>query len=298
MPNALPPRTKIGLYLLILFALVALLGPTIAPFQPTDFVDVPLQPPSSTHFFGTTGQGQDVFSQTLTGTRTSLLVGLSVGLFVTLLGTCIGAIAAIFDEILDNVFSVLINVFLVLPSLPMAVLVAAYLPASITSLVGVLILTGWAWNARVIQAQVRSLRHKEFVLASIVAGEKRLQIIFQDILPNMIPIVATCFINATIYAVGAEVGLEFLGLGDLGAITWGTNLYWASNDAALLTGAWWTILPTGLSIALFGTALSLVSSAFNDVSHRRTQSIEPWQRLLASHRITPGPSTPVIKNDG
>lgn len=298
MLHALPPRAKFGLYLLGVFFLITLIGPAIAPFQPTDFVDIPLQPPSFAHFLGTTGQGQDVFSQTLAGTRTSLLVGFSVGLLVTIIGAFIGAIAATFEGIIDNVLSVLTNVFLVLPSLPMAVLVAAYLPASTTSLVGVLILTGWAWNARIIRAQVNSLRHKEFVLASIVAGESRLQIILRDILPNMIAILVSCFINATIYAIGAEVGLEFLGLGDLSAITWGTNLYWASNDAALLTGAWWTILPTGLSIALFGTALALVSSAFDDVVHRRAQTIEPWRRFLAAHRIAPGPSTPVVKNNG
>lgn len=298
MPMVIPTRTKFGAYILGIFFIVAILGPAIAPFHPADFVDVPHQPPTFAHLFGTTGQGQDVFSQTLAGTRTSLLVGLSVGLLVTLIGTCIGAIAATFEGLVDNVLSVLTNVFLVLPSLPLAVLVAAYLPANTTSLVGVLILTGWAWNARIVRSQISSLRHKEFVLASIVSGQSRLQIIFHDMLPNMIPILASCFINATIYAIGAEVGLEFLGLGDLSAITWGTNLYWASNDAALLTGAWWTIVPTGLSIALVGTSLPLVNSALDEVVQGHTRTNETWRRFLAAHHVDPGPSTPIVKNHG
>jgi peptide/nickel transport system permease protein len=298
MPSHLPIRAKIGLYLLAAIFVVAFVGPFFMSFGPTEFVDVPHQPPSLTHLLGTTGQGQDVLSQTVTGARTSLLVGFSVGLLVTLLGATVGAIAASFSNLVDDLLSLMTNVFLVLPSLPMAVVVAAYLPASIGSLVGVLILTGWAWNARVVRAYVVSLRSKEFVLAAIVSGESRLRLVFCEMLPNMITILSSCFVNATIYAIGAEVGLEFLGLGDLSAITWGTNLYWASNDAALLTGAWWTIVPTGLSLALVGTALVLVNSALDDVGNPRARSLEPWRRFLGTHGVSPGQSTPVVTNHG
>jgi peptide/nickel transport system permease protein len=298
MPAVMPTRAKFGMYILAAFFLVALIGPSLSPFNPNDFVDVPHQPPSLTHLFGTTGQGQDVLSQTITGARTSLLVGFTVGFMVTLIGATVGAIAASFGNFVDDLLSLVTNVFLVVPSLPMAVVVAAYLPASTSSLVGVLLLTGWAWNARVVRAHVASLHRKEFVLAAIVSGESRLQLVFRELLPNMMTILSSCFVNATIYAIGAEVGLEFLGLGDLGAITWGTNLYWASNDAALLTGAWWTILPTGLSLALVGTALVLVNSALDDIANPRARSMEPWRRFLAKHSVSPESSTPVVKNHG
>jgi peptide/nickel transport system permease protein len=298
MGRAIPASAKFGLCILMVFFLIALVGPLVTPFDPTDLVDVPHQPPSLAHWFGTTGQGQDVLSQTIAGARTSLLVGFSAGLLVTAIGAAMGAIAASFGGLVDDVLSLLTNVFLVIPSLPMAVLLAAYLPASTTSLFAVLVITGWAWNARVIRAHVLSLRSKDFIAAAIVSGESRLDIVFREILPNMVNLLSSCFISATVYAIGAEVGLEFLGLGDLSLVTWGTNLYWASNDAALLTGSWWMILPTGLSVALVGTALVLVNAALDDVSNPRARAMSAWRRFLASRRIEPGRSTPVVKNPG
>ncbi len=289
---------RLGVYILLGFFLMSLIGPLLTPFDPADFVDVPLQPPSTAHWLGTTGQGQDVLAQTLVGARTSLLLGFSVGFVVMLLGASVGAISAAFGGFVDGLLSLFTNVFLVLPTLPMAVLVAAYLPASTASIFLVLLVTGWAWNARIIRAHVAALRNKEFVMAAIVTGENRLHIVFREILPNMIPVLSSCFVNATIYAIGAEVGLEFLGLGDLAKITWGTNLYWASNDAALLTGSWWTILPTGLSIALVGTALVLVNSAFDEAANPRARSLDAWRRFLAEHRVSADSSTPVVTNHG
>jgi peptide/nickel transport system permease protein len=298
MGKAMPASAKFGVCILAMFFLIAVLGPLIAPYDPTEFVDIPHQPPSMAHWLGTTGQGQDVLSQTIVGARTSLLVGFSAGLLVTAMGATMGAIAASYGGLVDDVLSLLTNVFLVIPSLPMAVLLAAYLPASTTSLFAVLVITGWAWNARVIRANVLAVRSKDFVAAAMVSGESRLHIVFREILPNMVNLISSCFISATVYAIGAEVGLEFLGLGDLNLITWGTNLYWASNDAALLTGAWWMILPTGLSVALVGTALVLVNAALDDVSNPRARAMTAWRRFLAAHRIQPGHSTPVVKNHG
>ena len=296
--RSLSRAARLGLYILVGFFLMSLVGPLLTSFDPTDFVDVPLQPPSSKHWFGTTGQGQDVLAQTLVGARTSLLLGFSVGFVVTLIGASVGAIAAAFGGLVDDLLSLGTNVFLVLPTLPMAVLVAAYLPASTGSLFIVLMVTGWAWNARIVRAHVAALRNKEFVLAAIVAGESRLHIVFREILPNMIAVLSSCFVNATIFAIGAEVGLEFLGLGDLATITWGTNLYWASNDAALLTGSWWTILPTGLSLALVGTSLVLVNSAFDDAANPRARSLDAWRRFLKTHNVSVDSSTPVVTNHG
>lgn len=298
MRYELSGAAKFGAYILVGFFLMALVGPFLISFDPTDFVDVPLQPPSWTHLFGTTGQGQDVFAQTVVGARTSLLIGVAVGVVVTIVGASVGAIAGYFGGYVDNLLSLGTNVFLVLPSLPMAVLIAAYLPANTASLLIVLVMTGWAWNARIVRAHVAAIRSKEFVMAAIVAGESRFNIVFREILPNMIPVLSSCFVNATIYTIGAEVGLEFLGLGDLATTTWGTNLYWASNDAALLTGSWWTILPTGLSLALVGTGLVLVNSVFHDVMNPRARAIDAWRRYLAMHHVPVGPSTPVMKNDG
>ncbi|MDI3291940.1 ABC transporter permease [Polyangium sp. 15x6] len=294
----IPRKASAGLVILGVFFLMALLGPLVAPYDPSAFVDIPLQPPSRAHLLGTTGQGQDVWSQTIAGARTSLLVGFVAGLAMTTIGAIVGAIAGTFGGLVDDVLSLLTNVSLVIPGLPLAVVLAAYLPAGTKALLVVLVATGWAWNARVIRAQVLSLRNKDFVAAAIVTGESRLYIVFREILPNMTSVLASCFISATVYAIGAQVGLEFLGLGDMSLVTWGTNLYWASNDAALLTGAWWTLVPTGLSVALVGTALVLVSFSLDEITNPRLRAVSDWARALATRGIRPGASTPVVRDHG
>jgi peptide/nickel transport system permease protein len=133
----------------------------------------------------------------------------------------------------------------------------------------VLVATGWAWNARIVRAQAMAVRSKEYVAAAQVIGEHALRIVAVEMLPNLLPILASCFIGATTYAIGAQVGLEFLGLGDPSASTWGANLYWAANDAALLTGSWWLFVPTGVCVALVGFALVLVNFGLDEVSDPR-----------------------------
>src|SRR5215470_3908180 len=98
----------------------------------------------------------------------------------------------------------------------------------------------------------------------------------------MTSVFAAGFISATLYAVGAQVGLEFLGLGNLSLVTWGTNLYWANNDAALLTGTWWTVVPTGVCVALFGAGLALINLGLEEVSNPRLR--EEREPLLPDGR--------------
>ena len=106
----------------------------------------------------------------------------------------------------------------------------------------------------------------------------------------MASLLLSAFIGATIYAIGAQVGLEFLGLGDIGKVTWGTNLYWASNDAALLTGSWWTFVPTGVCIAMLGFALTLISFGMDEITNPRLLSTRRWRNAVgedASESYTP-----------
>jgi len=190
----------------------------------------------------------------------------------------------------------LINVFLVMPGLPLMVILASWLPPGPLTLIGVLVLTGWAWNARVIRSQMMSYRGRDFVSAAIVSGERNIRIILIEIMPRMLSLLASSFIGASIYAIGAQVGLEFLGLGDVSAITWGTNLYWASNDLALLTGSWWTFVPTGLSIALVSFGLTLVNFGIDEVTNPRLISERKWRKHLPKSRLNNG-ITPVVRNN-
>jgi ABC-type dipeptide/oligopeptide/nickel transport system ATPase component/ABC-type dipeptide/oligopeptide/nickel transport system permease subunit len=267
-------KAAFGAAVVAAFALTALVGPAIVS-DPRAFVSVPHEAPSWAHWLGTTGQGQDVLAQTVAGARTTLLVGFGVGAFVTIVGAFIGITAAVLGGRADAVLSVLTNVFLVIPGLPLAIVLAAYLPPGPGSIALVLSFAGWAWSARVFRAQALALRNREFIQAAIVSGEGPLRVVFVELLPNMASLVASAFIGTTVYAIGAEVGLEFLGLGDPGAVTWGTNLYWASNDSALLTGAWWTFVPTGVCVALVGFALTMLSYAIDEVTNPRLAAGAP-----------------------
>jgi ABC-type dipeptide/oligopeptide/nickel transport system ATPase component/ABC-type dipeptide/oligopeptide/nickel transport system permease subunit len=261
-------KAAFGAAVVAAFAVMALAGPAVVG-DPTAFVAVPHLPPSWSHLLGTTGQGQDVLAQTVAGARVTLTVGFTVGLFVTLVGAFIGITAGFLGGRADAFLSVLINVFLVIPGLPLAIVLAAYLPPGPGSIILVLSFAGWAWSARVFRAQALTLRSREFIQAAIVSGEGPLRVVFVELLPNMASLVASAFITTTVYAIGAEVGLEFLGLGDPGSVTWGTNLYWASNDSALLTGAWWTFVPTGVCVAAVGFALTMLSYAIDEVTNPR-----------------------------
>jgi peptide/nickel transport system permease protein len=289
-------KATIGAVIVGFFVLVALVGPLFVG-EPDELVGIPLQPPSAAHWLGTTGEGQDVLAQVVAGTRVSLAIGFCVGIVVVMVGALVGVTAGFFGGRVDGALSLLFNVFLVIPGLPLAIVIAAYLPAGPLTLGLVLVVTGWAWNARVLRAQTLAQRRRDFVAAAIVAGESDFRIVTGEILPTMTSLIVAQIIGSTVYAIGAQVGLEFLGLGDVSAVTWGTNLYWAQNDSALLTGAWWTFAPTGLCVALVGFGLTMLNSGFDEITNPRLQLERAWRAYLAKRGRVPELSTPVVENE-
>ncbi len=261
-------KATAGLVILAAFALLVAVGPFVVA-DPTAMLATPLAPPSSEHWLGTTAAGQDVLAQTVVGARTTLGVSFLVGAGVVLLGALVGTTAGYFRGWVDDALSLFTNVFLVMPGLPLMVVIATYLPAGPTTISAILIVTGWAWSARVVRSQALALRNKDWVSAAIVSGESHLRIIVFEMLPNMTSLLVSAFIGAVVYALAAQVGLEFLGLGDSNVVSWGTNLYWASNDGALLTESWWTFVPTGLGVAIVGFGLTLVNFGVDELTNPR-----------------------------
>ena len=288
-------KSRLGLWCLFGMMFVALFGPWMV-VDPLAYLSAPHEPPSWTHWFGTTGQGQDVLAQTVVGAAPTLWVAFLVGILSTVLGAGLGLLAGFTKGRVDDAINLLINVFLVIPGLPLAVVIAAYLPAGPVTIALVLIVTGWAWTARVIRSQTHSISDKDFVLAAKVVGEPAWRILWVEILPNMGSLLTSCFIGNTIYAIGAQVGLEFLGLGDISTVTWGTNLYWATNDSALLIGSWWTFVPTGLSVAMTGFALTLLTFGVDEVTNPGLAAEYRWRKYLARRGAQPSNYTPVVKS--
>lgn len=283
-----------GIVILAIFILVALLAPLIAPGDPSRFVGRPSQPPSAKFWLGTTGQGQDVFTQLVRGSRISLFIGFTVGLLITLIGLAVGMTAGYLHGFADGVLNVFTNVFLILPALPLLITLSSFLPSGIGTVIFVLTVTSWAWPARVFRSQTLSLCEKDFVSAAIVSGEKTPYIIFVEILPNMMSLVVSSFFGNVVYAIGADVGLAFLGFENVTTASWGTMFYWAQNNSAMLQGAWWTFVPPGLCVALVAFATTMMIYAVDEVTNPRLRSEKEITSVLKKYRVASQRATPVV----
>lgn len=254
------------------FIMVAIFGPIFIRQDPNILSQLSNAAPSSAHFLGTTTLGQDIFSQIIDGTRTSLFWGFLTGLLVTALSVIVGLVGGYFGGMVDEILSLLTNVFLVLPALPLAIVLASYFPRGPLTIAMVITFTSWAWGARVLRSQTLSMRSREFVTAARASGEGRWRIIFAEILPNEISIVAANFVSTTLYVILAEAALEFLGLGDASAVSWGIMFYWAEKADALFLGLWWWFIPPGLCIALLGAGLAFINYGIDEIADPRLRS--------------------------
>ncbi|GGM94006.1 peptide ABC transporter ATP-binding protein [Lentzea pudingi] len=269
------PKLGVGLGLIIVITLFGLLGPLFAG-DPDAVRDIGLTPPGGEHLVGTTQTGQDVLAQLTHATRGSLQIGLLVGVMATILSAFFGIIGAYAGGFADEFFSLFSNVMLVIPGLPLVIVIAGFVPADqrgAWTIAIVLAVTSWAASARVLRAQTLSLRNRDYVAAARVAGEKSWRVITVEILPNLLPLLASQFVFAVIAAILGEAGLSFLGLGASNSSTLGTMLFFAQNGFALQLNAWWWFVPPGLIIALFGCGLSLVNFSIDEIINPKLRDV-------------------------
>ncbi|WP_414672856.1 ABC transporter permease [Lacisediminihabitans sp.] len=264
------PKARIGLVILGVFVLAAIFAPLIAPYGASQNGFPRSADGSAAHWFGTTAAGEDVLSQLIYGARTSVLVGFVAGVFSTVIAVLIGLSWGYVRGFLSDVINFIVNLFLVVPALPLMIVIAAYLQnGGIGMIILVVVITGWAWGARVLRSQTQSLRSRDFVTAATFSGEGSFRIVFREILPNMTSLIVGSFFGAATSAILAEAGLEFLGLGDSSTVSWGTMLFWAQNSNALLTGQWVLLFAPGLCIALLATSLTLINFGVDGLSNPR-----------------------------
>jgi peptide/nickel transport system permease protein len=293
----MPTKAKVGAALLGLFALAAIVGPLVTPYDPSFQNPLPslsLHAPYSAHLLGTTQSGQDVLSQLLVGIRLTLELGLIVGVVATALAVIVGVSAAFLGGAWDELLSLVTNVFLVIPALPLLIVLLGYLPqkGQIATIL-VLSVLGWPWGARVIRAQTLAIRNRDFVAASRETGETTWRIIAFEIIPNEVSLIAASFVNTVLYAIGASVALAFIGVADLTSWSLGTMLYWAQSQQALQLGAWWWFVPPGLAVALMGTALVLLNTGIDELGNPRLRDAASSSRI-AGRWLRPADPTPVL----
>ena len=298
--HRLPTKAKAGAILLGIFVLAGIIGPFVAPYDPSFSSPNPglaLNAPSAAHLLGTTQSGQDVLSQLLSGIRLTLELALLVGVVATALSVLVGVTAAFLGGLWDEFLSLVSNVFLVIPSLPLLILLLGYLPQKgQAATILVLSVLGWSWGARVIRAQTMAIRGRDFVAAARETGESTWRIISVEIVPNEISLIAASFVNTVLYAIGASVALAFIGLADVNSWSLGTMLYWAQSQQALQLGAWWWFAPPGLAVALMGTGLVLLNTGIDELGNPRLRDAGRASNI-GGRRMRPADPTPVWQQD-
>ena len=277
-------KATAGSILLLFFCLVAIFPWAIARASTNTGAYRRSLGPSTAHLFGTTALGQDIFSQAVYGTRDVLSIAFGAGLASTAIAVLIGVAAAYLGGLWDGTLSLLTDVLLVIPLFPLLIVIAAYVHNSGTLvLIAVLTLTGWSYTARQLRAQALSLRHRDFLEAARVRGERSIYIIVVEIIPTMTSLIVASFLTNALYAVLFASSLQFIGLGDPNSSAWGTMLYWAQNNEALQTGQYlWAVVP-GACIALLGAAFALLNYAFDEIGNPALRPMRRRRRVRRDH---------------
>lgn len=271
-----------GLVILLVFVMMAILA---EPMYNLGIIDNPnkmkessdsahaLNPPSSTHLLGTDEKGRDVASEIFFGSRNSLIVGFAAALVTMVLGAGIGLFSGMYGRGIDEFLMRTTDLFLVIPWLPFAVILATFLPPenkpSLFKIIIVIGITSWPATARIVRAQVLSIRERTFIERAVSIGSGKLHIMGTHLLPNVFPLVFANAILSVSYAILSEAFLSFFGLSDPSKITWGLMLYNGYNFGGFSSKAYWFVLPPGICIIIVVLGFTFVSYALDEIMNPR-----------------------------
>lgn len=259
---------KSGLIILLIMILMAALAPLISFYDPLVQSTASFLPPSCQNWLGTNHVGQDIWSQLVYGARTSLLVGFGVGIFSTLLAISFGTSAAIIGGLYSKIIMRLVDAFIVLPTFIVLILVTAYVKPGVLVLTLLLSLLMWQDGARILRAQVLSLKRREHINAVRAFGGGGFYITCRHILPDLSPIIMVDFIHGVRRAIFIEAGLAFLGISNPYIVSWGTMMREAMSFSYLRVWQWW-LLPVGAALSLTIIGLTFISHAAEPVIEPR-----------------------------
>ena len=279
------PKGRLGLIIVGLLAICAIFAPVIAPYDPYDVTQRAAKglSPSLEHPLGTTiTTGQDIFSMLIYGTRVSLSVGVITGLCIAFLGALMGILAGYVGGIVDTIIMRLVDVMLVIPTLPLTIVLTNIFGKSYFMIVFIFTIFGWQGLARVIRSQVLVLKNSNYIKAAELAGASRWRIMSKHILPGVthLLIMSTAMTSAGIMV--AEAGLSFLGLGDPTAISWGKMLAEVQSGGALLFGHWWWIAAPGVGIFLAIFSFMRIGMALEEIFNPRMKQSGSAYKLFKS----------------
>lgn len=258
------PTAIVGLVIVGLFVLSAVFAPWLQPYSTTDASCAVFEPPSSAHWFGCDDGGVDVLSLVILGGRVSMIVGLFATIIAMVLGAGVGLLSGYFGGATDSILMRITDYFLVIPQIVLMIVIAAVWGPSLSHVVVVIGILMWTGTARVVRAQVMSLRERVYVKRVESLGASHTRIIARHILPQVGPLLVANTVLAITVAIFNETALAFLGLSDPTATTWGTIMEHAFDRAATSAGAWWAIVPAGTAVALFIVGCYLIGRSIED----------------------------------
>ncbi|WP_066411971.1 ABC transporter permease [Halorubrum aethiopicum] len=266
------------------FVLIAIFAPFIATHQPLqrqyqgeagiiieDWVEPSLLGADTEYLLGTTAEGFDIFSQLIYGTRAALLVGLVAAFFTAGIGTLVGLVAGYYGGKIDDALMRIVDFLYGMPLLPTVIVLVAVLGPDLWNIILALIILQWRSTARVIRSQSLSLRERPFVKAAEVAGAGDWHIISRHLAPNVLPMTFLYGSFGIAWAILAEAGISFIGLGDPNTVSWGTMLQASRAYSALSFGAWWWFVPPGICIGLLVISGFLIGRGYEDITNPKLQ---------------------------
>jgi peptide/nickel transport system permease protein len=267
-------RLRVGLTVVLLFLILAFVGPLLTHYKWDAYVGPVYHPPSSEYWFGTTTFGQDVFTQFILGLKASFLVGIIGGGIGTLIGVLVGFTAGYHGGMIDEFLNMLTNIVIVIPTLAILLIISVYLKVRGVLIESIFIgFTAWPWAARAIRAQTFSLRSRDFIDLARISGIKPLKIMFTEIAPNMMSYLLMTFILQFGGAILIAATLDFIGLGPTNAISLGLMMNLAVLWGALPLGMWWWFVPPGAAIAAIVGALYLTNVGLDEVFNPKLRKL-------------------------
>lgn len=265
------PLLLVGLGILLAIVLFGLIGPFFTDATNAQVGAVrPRRPPGADFLLGTDSQGRDMWTLLIYATPNTLKMGLIAGFIGVGLGTVLGLIAGQFGGWIDAVIRVISDSLLTVPAIAILVIIAGNIDRMTTFVMALVVASlGWMFTARTVRAQVLTIREKAYVEVARVNGEGPWEILFREVMPNLMPYIVASFVGTVSGSILAVIGLEALGLGALEEMTLGNTIYWSQQSAAVLRGYWWWWGPPIVMIALIFIGLFLTSVGFDRFANPR-----------------------------
>jgi peptide/nickel transport system permease protein len=252
------PLVFTGAVLLAVIVLLALAGPWLYPYNPWEYVGKPLEPPSWTHPLGTNDVGQDLLSELIYGTRTSMVIGLSVGLIGVLISLILSLSSVLRGGLWDFALMRLVDAWLTIPPLLLVLLIVAFVPPRVSVLILALSLFSWAGSTRILRSQGLEIKGELYVEAALAMGASAPYLARRHFLPGLYHLVILSFLVQTRRAILLESSLAFLGLADPQHKSWGIMIQYGMKFMALGDYWLWWLLPPALALGLTLVSLALI----------------------------------------